>query len=137
MTAQSRLEGSPTLRVTPPSDGMPVRDAAYFGMDAVVDLPCEVRAVELTVTDRDDDDRGAGSDGLSPVTNMFLSWVSSTRLRVFAVELADILTCACESSEGRWNAGESSGSSEEYGLGSSKFSPGADDRRGRSTAGHR
>jgi hypothetical protein len=53
--------------------------------------------VELTVTDRDDDDRGAGSDGLSPVTNMFLSWVSSTRLRVFAVELADILTCACES----------------------------------------
>jgi hypothetical protein len=27
------------LRVTPPSDGMPVRDAAYFGMDAVVDLP--------------------------------------------------------------------------------------------------
>ena len=117
------------MRVTPPSDGMPVRDAAYFGMDAVVDLPpCEVRAVELTVTDRDDDDRGAGSDGLSPVTNMFLSWVSSTRLRVFAVELADILTCACESSEGRWNEGESSGSSEEYGLGSSKFSPGADDR---------
>jgi hypothetical protein len=74
---------------------------------------------------------------LSPVTNMFLSWVSSTRLRVFAVELADILTCACESSEGRWNEGESSGSSEEYGLGSSKFSPGADDRGSVATAGHR
>ena len=38
------------MRVTPPSDGMPVRDAAYFGMDAVVDLPCEVRAVDIALS---------------------------------------------------------------------------------------
>ena len=37
MTAQSLLDCSPTLRVTPPSEGRPVREAAYFGGGARVD----------------------------------------------------------------------------------------------------
>jgi hypothetical protein len=92
MIAQSLLDCSPTLRVTPPSEGRPVREAAYFGGGARVDR--DDRAVELTVTDWEPrEDRGAGSAGLSPVTNMFASWVSNTMVRVFAADLDDIFTC--------------------------------------------
>mmetsp|Transcript_3360 Transcript_3360/g.15011 ORF Transcript_3360/g.15011 Transcript_3360/m.15011 type:complete len:298 (-) Transcript_3360:12-905(-) len=94
MMAQSLLDCSPTLRVTPPSEGRPVREAAYLGGGARATAEAALlRAVELTSTDWEPrEDRGAGSAGLSPVTNMFASWVSNTMLRVFAADLDDIFT---------------------------------------------
>ena len=73
-----------------------MREAAYLGggARARVEAARDDRAVELTVTDWEPrEDRGAGSAGLSPVTNMFASWVSNTMLRVFAADLDDIFTC--------------------------------------------
>ena len=73
-----------------------MREAAYLGggARARVEAARDDRAVELTVTDWEPrEDRGAGSAGFSPVTNMFASWVSKTMVRVFAADLDDIFTC--------------------------------------------